>query len=48
VAATQGTNTALPVAMITDSEILVDLVYELGANANLLQRKQISTQLAAW
>jgi hypothetical protein len=48
VAATQGTNTALPVAMITDSEILVDLVYELGANANLHQRKQISTQLAAW
>lgn len=47
VAATQGTNTALPAAMITDSEILVDLVYELGANANLDQRKQISTQLAS-
>jgi len=47
IAATQGTNTALPAAMITDSEILVDLVYELGANANAEQRSQISRQLAA-
>jgi len=47
IAATQGTNTALPPAMITDSEILVDLVYELGANANVEQRNQISQQLAA-
>ena len=46
-AASTGTNTALPAAMITDSEILVDLVYELGANANLDQRGRISRQLAA-
>ena len=46
-ATSTGTNTALPAAMITDSEILVDLVYELGANANLDQRGRISRQLAA-
>ena len=32
--------------MITDSEILVDLVYELGANADLDHRNLISRQLA--
>jgi hypothetical protein len=46
-ASTQGSVTAFPAAMITDAEVMVDLLYELGANANEEQRTNICRELAA-
>mmetsp|Transcript_11430 Transcript_11430/g.22130 ORF Transcript_11430/g.22130 Transcript_11430/m.22130 type:complete len:291 (+) Transcript_11430:1-873(+) len=46
-AATQNAVTGLPPAIITDAEVMVDLLYELGANADQEQRAVICRELAA-
>jgi hypothetical protein len=46
-AATQGAAiSAIPGSMIVDAEVMVDFLYELGANANQEQRGSICSQLA--
>jgi len=46
-AATQHAVTGLPPSIITDAEVMVDLLYELGANADQDQRALICRELAS-